>query len=523
MLQLLLHPGLAVQHYRFGGGALHVIVAQHKLSAQLPQDILHRLFPALSLLGAECGLGKLAHFVEHEVFLVHQAVIAELQHHRTALDRGLHQRDDVLLLVPDRDDLLVLLQALDGAQAVAVARGLLKLQVLGSLGHLLGQHLLDVAGICAAQKAHRLLERLVIFLGADLAAAGRHALLDVKIQARPLLADVLRKIAVAGGQQKDLVDLVHRLLDHISGNVGAEVARPVLERLVAGGDLSVLARANTNIVVSLIVLEQDVVLWGILLDKAALQHQRLKLAGGDDVLEVPDVLHHAVDLGRVLFHAAEVAAHPVFERLGLADIDNLPLFVLHDIDAGLQRQLFDLVAQICKPWVVHPIPSCSDDGKISKKVHRPKAADTPFAGFYTTDNNRSLLSKAGLDQLYQALNRFLFVCAIGDDTDGCAANNAQRKNAQQALGVYSAVFFLNPDRSFELICFLNEECCRTSVKANLVLYHYFFYKHFSYSPILRCVDYFGQSAPNCTSGPNSFFPFCPVPALPETDSRHNLL
>ena len=108
----------------------------------------------------------------------------------------------------------MLLQALDGAQAVAVARGLLKLQVLGSLGHLLGQHLLDVAGICSAQKAHRLLERLVIFLGADLAAAGSHALLDVKIQARPLLADVLRKIAVAGGQQKDLVDLVHRLLDH---------------------------------------------------------------------------------------------------------------------------------------------------------------------------------------------------------------------------------------------------------------------------------------------------------------------
>ena len=36
--------------------------------------------------------------------------------------------------------------------------------------------------------------------------------------------------------------------------------------------------------------------------------------------------------------AVKVTADPVLEHLGLADVDNLPLGVFHDVDAGERRQ-----------------------------------------------------------------------------------------------------------------------------------------------------------------------------------------
>ena len=123
---------------------------------------------------------------------------------------------------------------------------------------------------------------------------------------------------------------------------------------MAGGDLSIVSAADADIMVTFIVLQKDVVFRGILLDEAAFQHQRLKLAAGDDIFKVPYILHHAVDLGGMLVNAAEVTADAVFQGFCLADVDDLPLFVLHDVDARLQRQFFYLVPQIFQSGIIHP-------------------------------------------------------------------------------------------------------------------------------------------------------------------------
>ena len=179
-LQLVAAADFSIQYHRLWHAVLHAVIAQHKLSAQLLQHLVQCKLLRILFVGSHGGLGKLAHLIEHEVLLVHQFIIPELEHHCTAFDRRLHQRNDVLLLIADGHHLLVLLQALDSTDAVAVARRFFVLHLLGSLHHLFGQHLLDLRR-GTLQEADRLLQRFGILLRADLSAARRHALLDMVI------------------------------------------------------------------------------------------------------------------------------------------------------------------------------------------------------------------------------------------------------------------------------------------------------------------------------------------------------
>ena len=76
----------------------------------------------------------------------------------------------------------------------------------------------------------------------------------------------------------------------------------------------------------------------IVLDEAAFQHQGFKLAAGDDVVKVPDLAHHPAGLVVMAGVFPEVADHPVFQRLSLAHIDDLSLFVFHQVTARLHGQ-----------------------------------------------------------------------------------------------------------------------------------------------------------------------------------------
>ena len=81
----------------------------------------------------------------------------------------------------------------------------------------------------------------------------------------------------------------------------------------------------------------------VLLDEGVFQHQRLKLAAGDDDVEVRHLLHHGGHLGQML--PVEIAADPVLELLGLAHIDDLIVLVQHDIDPGQQGQMIRFFPQ----------------------------------------------------------------------------------------------------------------------------------------------------------------------------------
>ena len=84
--------------------------------------------------------------------------------------------------------------------------------------------------------------------------------------------------------------------------------------------------------------QKDVVPGLVALDEGVLQHQGLKLAVGDDDVKMVDLGHHGPGLLRVGGQVGKILAHPVFQGLGLAHVDDLALGVLHDVYARLERQ-----------------------------------------------------------------------------------------------------------------------------------------------------------------------------------------
>ena len=81
----------------------------------------------------------------------------------------------------------------------------------------------------------------------------------------------------------------------------------------------------------------------MLFDKTALKYEGFKLAIGDDILKVLNILNHSTDLLSVVILRTEVLADAVFQLLCLTDVDDITAFVLHYINTGLKGQSHSLL------------------------------------------------------------------------------------------------------------------------------------------------------------------------------------
>ena len=126
-----------------------------------------------------------------------------------------------------------------------------------------------------------------------------------------------------------------------------------MERYAPFADLSL---RHLDIAVALVVLQQDVIFWGVGLDLAGFQYQRLELALADDDVERIGVGDHLADLVVVGDPLPEILAHPDAQPLGLADIDDGVGLIPDDIHTGQQRQHTGFLVEFC---FRHSSSSCS--------------------------------------------------------------------------------------------------------------------------------------------------------------------
>src|SRR5262249_4586677 len=94
----------------------------------------------------------------------------------------------------------------------------------------------------------------------------------------------------------------------------------------------------------------DVVAGPVLADEIGLQHQRLELVVGDDVLEGGDLADERVRLGVSRARLVEVRAHTAAQRGGLAHVDRLRLAVFVERDRRSFGQARELVFE---GWCAH--------------------------------------------------------------------------------------------------------------------------------------------------------------------------
>jgi hypothetical protein len=88
----------------------------------------------------------------------------------------------------------------------------------------------------------------------------------------------------------------------------------------------------------LVVPQLGVVLRLLLADEVVLPDERLDRRLGQDVLDRVGLGHDLPDLGGVGLAGLEIGPHPVAQRLGLADVEQLAAPILEQVDPGPIRQ-----------------------------------------------------------------------------------------------------------------------------------------------------------------------------------------
>ena len=77
----------------------------------------------------------------------------------------------------------------------------------------------------------------------------------------------------------------------------------------------------------------------MLFDQVAFQDKSLQLRVCNNILKPPDMRHHLFDLDALVPAALEILPYPVLQADRLADINDMIILVMHNIDPGTSRQL----------------------------------------------------------------------------------------------------------------------------------------------------------------------------------------
>ena len=291
--------------------------------------------------------------VEQKLPLVGQPPLPETQHRRAHAVRCARKRYHVHLHVRVYHYLLPCRQLGDGIDLIPQKSGSLKFQPVRGFLHPLVEGFQDIL-FAVADQVHRVFDRLIVGLTADFSAAHRHTLADMGVQAGAAFADLLRETLGAARQQKSVHGRFCHLPCRKAGGVGADILCPVLLLLQGEGKARPVLPGDADIAVTLVILEQNVVLGRMRLDLAGFQHQRLELALTDDDVKGVGVGDHLADLVVVGHTLAEILAYPDAQALGLADINDGVAFVPDDIHPGQQRQHTGFLIKLC---LGHAAPS----------------------------------------------------------------------------------------------------------------------------------------------------------------------
>ena len=150
-------------------------------------------------------------------------------------------------------------------------------------------------------------------------------------------------------------------MHHVQGGVhgadvaeGSQIAGAVAYDIAGGEDAGKRFVGDADEGVFFVVFEEDVVAGFVRLDLGRFQDQGFLLGGGEDVVDIGDVSDQGVELpSAVVARLLEIGTHPAAQTFGLADVDDLGIPVLHQVDARAGRQGVEFKAQVLGEGLFH--------------------------------------------------------------------------------------------------------------------------------------------------------------------------
>lgn len=127
-------------------------------------------------------------------------------------------------------------------------------------------------------------------------------------------------------------------MHHFYRGIRAKIERTIFHNVSGGENSRKRFLLNANPWKGLIVFQQDIVAWLVLLDEVVLQQQRIKLRLNYNVLDVVNFPNQKSGFTTVISILGEVGPHPLSQIFCLAYIDEIALRVEVLIHARIARQ-----------------------------------------------------------------------------------------------------------------------------------------------------------------------------------------
>ena len=144
---------------------------------------------------------------------------------------------------------------------------------------------------------------------------------------------------LAGAQRKELPQKLQAFMHSSCGCIWPKITCPILQDTPRYVHARIFfLQGDLHIWIGLIILQADIIARPMLLDQIALENQRLDLRARKDRFKISNLRHHRTHLGRMIFIALEILPHTILQDNCLADINDLPLCIFHNIDTRRIRQ-----------------------------------------------------------------------------------------------------------------------------------------------------------------------------------------
>ena len=136
-------------------------------------------------------------------------------------------------------------------------------------------------------------------------------------------------------------------IGEVAGKIRAVVGRAVFAEATSDEDLGVsITERELDVGIGFVVAQQDVEARLALLDEVVLKGQCLVLVGDEDVFNVDCLAHEGAGFGVGLRGFKKIGPDAAAEVLRLADIDDLALWILVEVDPGLGGEGADFLVKI---------------------------------------------------------------------------------------------------------------------------------------------------------------------------------
>ena len=143
------------------------------------------------------------------------------------------------------------------------------------------------------------------------------------------------------------MDELDDAVGEVAGKVGAVVGGAVFAQAAGDKDLGeTIRQSQLDIGIGLVVAQQDVEARLALLDEVVFKGESFLLIGYQNVFEIDGLAHQRAGFGVRLRSLQKVRAHARAQVFGLADVDDLAVGVLVEVDPGLGGKGADFLVEV---------------------------------------------------------------------------------------------------------------------------------------------------------------------------------